>query len=160
VFVGVYERQLDERGRVALPPTFRTELGEHCYLAFGDDGCVSVRSDHSFEAEATELIEKVKRGEMSRDRQRAFASSATPATVDRQGRITLDAALRAQANIEPQAAVMVLGSLDQIEIWEPGAFQIHEEAGRAEIAGSDASDGSPDAAGSDASDALDDGSDA
>ncbi len=142
MFVGVYERQLDERGRVALPPTFRTELGEHCYLAFGDDGCVSVRSDQSFEAEAGELIEKVKRGEMSRDRQRAFASSATPATVDRQGRITLDATLRAQAKIEPQAAVMVLGSLDQIEIWEPSAFHDHEQAGREEIAGGDGPNGS------------------
>ncbi|MDX2381064.1 MAG: division/cell wall cluster transcriptional repressor MraZ [Acidimicrobiia bacterium] len=139
MFVGVYERQLDERGRVALPPTFRTELGEHCYLTFGDDGCVSIRSDQSFESEASELIEKVKRGEMSRDRQRAFASSATPATVDRQGRITLDATLRAQANIEPQAGVMVLGSLDQIEIWEPEAFQAHEQAGRSEIAGGDGS---------------------
>lgn len=145
MFVGVYERQLDERGRVALPPTFRTELGEHCYLTFGDDGCVSVRSDQSFESEAAELIEKVKRGEMSRNRQRAFASSATPATVDRQGRITLDASLRSQANIEPQAAVMVLGSLDQIEIWEPDAFRANEEAGRAEIAGSEIHDTGSDA---------------
>lgn len=144
MFVGVYERQLDERGRVALPPTFRSELGEHCYLAFGDDGCVSIRSDRSFESEASELIEKVKRGEMSRNRQRAFASSATPATVDRQGRITLDASLRSQANIEPQAAVMVLGSLDQIEIWEPGAFRANEEAGRAEIAGSETHDAGSD----------------
>lgn len=141
MFVGVYERQLDERGRVALPPTFRTELGEQCYLAFGDDGCVSVRSEQSFESEATELIEKVKRGEVSRNRQRAFASSATPATIDRQGRITIDATLRAQAGIEPQAAVMVLGSLDQIEIWEPATFRTNEQAGRAEIAGVDASTG-------------------
>lgn len=138
MFVGVYERQLDERGRVALPPAFRNELGDHCYLAFGDDGCVSVRSEDSFESEAAELIEKVKRGEVSRNRQRAFASSAAPATVDRQGRITLDANLRAQAGIAAQAAVMVLGSLDQIEIWEPSAFRANEAAGRAEIAGSQA----------------------
>jgi MraZ protein len=52
VFVGVYERQLDERGRVALPSSYRADLGDHCYLFFGDDGCVSVRSVESFEAEA------------------------------------------------------------------------------------------------------------
>jgi MraZ protein len=137
VFVGVYERQLDERGRVALPATFRTELGEQCFLTFGDDGCVSVRSEQSFVSEAMELIEKVKRGELSRNRQRAFASSATPATIDKQGRVTIDAGLRGQAGIEPQAAVMVLGSLDRIEIWEPARFRANEQAGRDEIAGVD-----------------------
>jgi MraZ protein len=142
VFVGVYERQLDERGRVALPPNFRTELGEQCYLSFGDDGCVSVRSVQSFEAEALELIEKVKRGELSRNRQRAFAASATPATVDRQGRITIDAELRARTGLAPQEAVMVLGSLDQIEIWEPAAFHANEESGSAEIAGAERATGS------------------
>ncbi len=135
MFVGVYERQLDERGRVALPSSFRGDLGDRCYLFFGDDGCVSVRSEASFEEQARELIEQVKRGEASRDRQRAFASSAVHATIDRQGRVTLEPRLREHAGIEPQAAVMVLGSLDQIEIWEPGRYRDAETAGQSEIAG-------------------------
>lgn len=135
MFVGVYERQLDERGRLALPSAFRNELGDHCYLFFGDDGCVSVRSEESFEAQARELIDQVKRGDASRDRQRAFASSAVHATIDRQGRITLEPRLRGHAGIEPQAGVMVLGSLDQIEIWEPDRYRDAEAAGQREIAG-------------------------
>ena len=135
MFVGVYERQLDERGRVALPSAFRGDLGDHCYLFFGDDGCVSVRSEQSFEEQARELIEQVKRGEASRDRQRAFASSAVHATIDRQGRVTLDPRLRDHAGIAPQAGVMVLGSLDQIEIWEPVRYRDAEQAGQSEIAG-------------------------
>ena len=135
MFVGVYERQLDERGRVALPSTFRGELGEHCYLFIGDDGCVSIRSVASFDEQANEMIEQVKRGEASRNRQRAFSSSASQATIDKQGRVTIDARLREHAGIEPQAAVMVLGSLDQIEIWEPEAYRVSEAAGQDEIAG-------------------------
>jgi MraZ protein len=135
VFVGVYERQLDERGRVALPSSFRGDLGDHCYLFFGDDGCVSIRSVDSFDAQAAELVDQVKRGEVSRNRLRAFASSASQATIDKQGRVTLDARLREHAGIEPQAAVMVLGSLDQIEVWEPEAYRIAESAGQYEIAG-------------------------
>ncbi len=134
MFVGVYERQLDERGRVALPSAFRGDLGERCYLFFGDDGCVSLRDEEAFAEQARELIEQVKRGEASRDRQRAFASSAVEATIDKQGRITLDARLREHAGIEPQAPVMVLGSLDQIEIWEPNAYRASETAGQSEIA--------------------------
>lgn len=134
MFVGVYERQLDERGRVALPPSYRNDLGEHCYLFFGDDGCVSIRSVESFDEQAAELVERAKRGEISRNRLRAFASSATQATIDKQGRITLDARLREHAGIAPQAAVIVLGYLDQIEIWEPEAYRANEAAGQYEIA--------------------------
>ena len=134
VFVGVYERQLDERGRVALPSSYRGELGEHCYLFFGDDGCISVRSVDSFDEQAAELVERTKRGEISRNRLRAFASSATQATIDKQGRITLDSRLREHAGIEPQAGVMVLGYIDQIEIWDPQTFRAHEAAGQHEIA--------------------------
>ena len=135
MFVGVHERQLDERGRVALPSTFRSDLGEHCYLFLGDDGCVSVRSEESFHEQAAELIEQVKRGEASRDRKRAFSSSANHATIDKQGRVTIDARLREHAGIDPNGTVMVLGSLDQIEIWNPNAYRASEEAGQHEIAG-------------------------
>jgi len=134
VFVGVHERQLDERGRVALPSSFRADLGDHCYLFFGDDGCVSVRSVETFDREAEELVDKAKRGEISRNRLRAFASSAAHATIDKQGRVTLDGRLRDHAGIEPQAAVVVLGSIDQIEIWEPSAYRANEAAGQHEIA--------------------------
>ncbi len=135
MFVGVYERQLDERGRVALPSSYRGDLGDHCYLFFGDDGCVSVRSVESFETEAAEMVAKAKRGEVSRNRQRAFASSASQATIDKQGRVTLDARLREHAGLAPQAAVVVLGNIDQIEIWDPEAHRRNEAAGQYEIAG-------------------------
>ncbi len=134
MFVGVYERQLDERGRVALPSSFRNDLDDHCYVSFGDDGCVSVRSEAAFAEQAEELIQQVKRGEASRDRQRAFASSSVRAAIDKQGRITIDGRLREHAGIEPQAGVMVLGSLEHIEIWEPDAYRASETAGQDEIA--------------------------
>jgi len=135
VFVGVYERQLDERGRVALPSSYRGELGDHCYLFFGDDGCVSIRSVDTFESEAADMVAKAKRGEVSRNRLRAFASSASQATIDKQGRVTLDARLREHAGLEPQAAVVVLGNIDQIELWDPEAHRRNEMAGQHEIAG-------------------------
>ena len=135
MFVGVYERQLDERGRVALPSSYRGELGDQCYLFFGDDGCVSVRSVESFEAEAADMVAKAKRGEVSRNRQRAFASSASQATIDKQGRVTLDGRLREHAGLAPHAAVVVLGNIDQIEIWDPETHRRNEAEGQSEIAG-------------------------
>jgi hypothetical protein len=86
MFVGAHERQLDDKGRVALPATYRAHLGEHCYLVKGTDKCVEVIPSEAFEQFGRELIAKVDRGELSLNRQRAMASSAVLVTLDRQGR--------------------------------------------------------------------------
>ncbi len=135
MFVGVFERQLDERGRVALPSAYRSTIGEQCYLTFGADGCVQVMSESSFRQEAQELIDAVKAGEISRRRQRAFASSVVAVNIDKQGRITLDQRLRDHAGLDLQQPVTVLGALDRIELWEPGRFDEQATAGQHELAG-------------------------
>ncbi|MGB3737656.1 MAG: hypothetical protein WA964_22080 [Ilumatobacter sp.] len=133
MFVGVYERQLDERGRVALPTPFRSTIGEQCYLTFGDDGCVRIMSADVFHDEAQEMIDAVKAGTVSRAKQRAFASSVVVAGIDKQGRILVDPRLRAHAAVELQAPVKVLGALDRIEIWEPARYEDQEAAGLEEL---------------------------
>jgi MraZ protein len=135
VFVGMHERQLDERGRVALPPTFRHPLGDLCYLFSGEDRCISIRSVEAFNDEATDLIARVKRGEASRDRQRAFAASASEASIDKQGRVTISPELRIYAGVESHSAIVVLGNLDHIEIWEPAAYAVHRAQGTDELTG-------------------------
>jgi MraZ protein len=135
VFVGVYERQLDERGRVALPTPHRSGIGEKCYLTFGEDGCVRIMSEETFDSEAREMLDGVKSGAISRSKQRAFSSSAVIATLDKQGRIVIDQRLRAHAGIEPEAPVVILGSLDHIEVWKPSRYEAEEALGQAEMAG-------------------------
>ena len=135
MFVGVHERQLDERGRVALPSSFRGELGDHCYLYLGDDGCVGVIGEDEFHQQAQELIEQVKRGEASRARRRAFSGGASRVAIDKQGRVTLEARLREHARIDVQAPVQVLGDLDHIEIWNPASLAAVEAEGQSQISG-------------------------
>ncbi len=133
MFVGVYERQLDERGRVALPTPFRSTIGEQCYLTFGDDGCVRIMDAGVFQSEAQEMIDAVKAGTMSRAKQRAFSSSVVVAGIDKQGRIVVDPRLRSHAAIDLQSPVKVLGALDRVEIWEPSRYQEQEAAGLEEL---------------------------
>jgi MraZ protein len=133
VFVGVYERQLDERGRVALPTAFRSTIGEQCYLTYGDDGCVRIMSADVFQAEAQEMIDRVKSGEVTRAKQRVFASSVVLAGIDKQGRLLVDPRLRAHAAVELQAPVTVLGALDRIEIWAPDRYRHQETIGLSEM---------------------------
>lgn len=133
MFVGVYERQLDERGRVALPTAFRSTIGEQIYLTFGDDGCVRIMTAAVFQDEAEEMLAAVKAGTVSRAKQRAFSSSAVMAGIDKQGRVLVDPRLRTHADLESQGPVTVLGALDRIEIWEPGRYADEEAKGMAQL---------------------------
>lgn len=135
VFTGVHERQLDERGRVALPSTFRSSIGERCYITFGDDQCVKVLSEEAFREEADKLIADVNAGRASRSRQRAFAASVVTASPDKQGRILLEPKLRDYADVAPGGGVVVVGVLDHIEVWHPTHFEAEETAGKNELAG-------------------------
>ncbi|MEL6891761.1 MAG: hypothetical protein AAFP84_09205 [Actinomycetota bacterium] len=134
MFVGAFERQLDERGRVALPSAFREGIGTDPYLAFGADGCVQVLSTEQFRSDADELVAGVKTGSVSRQRARAFAASAMRVKVDKQGRVTLESRLRDHAGLQPQSPVVVLGSLDRVELWEPTRYEHETEAGTGEFA--------------------------
>lgn len=138
VFVGVHERQLDPKGRLALPAAFRPRLEPRCYLSVGLDKCVTVQTVEDFENDAREIVEKAKRGEISREQQRAFAGNAMEANVDAQGRINIDEKLREYAGLELNAKVTVAGSFDRVEIWLPERFDRIAAAGTEQIAGAGA----------------------
>jgi len=117
MLVGVHERQLDEKGRLALPSPFRTDLDERCYLVLGEDRCINVYSRDAFEATARDIADRVRQGELPMSRQRAIAHSAAPVTIDKQGRITLGDDLRQYARLPLGAKVVIAGNIDWAEVW-------------------------------------------
>ena len=135
MFVGAHERQLDDKGRVALPATYRTHLGEHCYLVKGTDKCVEVIPSEAFEQFGRELIAKVERGDLTLNRQRAMASSAVLVSLDKQGRVNVDEKLREYADLTLESQVVVTGNLTKLEIWSPERYARIDAAGTDDIAG-------------------------
>jgi MraZ protein len=135
MFVGVHERQLDPKGRVALPAAFRPRLEPRCYLALGADKCVDILTAEAFEQVASDMMEKVRRGEVDRTQQRALAASAVEVTIDAQGRINIDEKLRTYAGLTLDSKVVISGSFDRCEIWDPTRHQRVSEAGTAQMAG-------------------------
>ncbi len=135
MFVGVHERQLDDKGRLALPSAFRSLLGDHCYLLMGEDRCVNVLAGEEFERLANRVMEQVRQGEISLTRQRALAGSATLVALDKQGRITIDEKLRGYARLAPSSKVIVSGNLDRAEVWCEENYERIAAAGRGELAG-------------------------
>ncbi|MEQ1703209.1 MAG: cell division/cell wall cluster transcriptional repressor MraZ [Ilumatobacteraceae bacterium] len=135
LFVGAYERPLDDKGRLALPATFRDRLGEHCYLAKGQDKCVTVVPSATFEAEAEAMAARVRNGEVSRNQLRALASSAILVSLDKQGRVNVDEQLREYADLALGEPVTVAGSFDRLELWAPQRFALVNDDGTGDLAG-------------------------
>ena len=137
LFVGAFERQLDDKGRLALPATFRNRLGEHCYLAKGQDKCVTVVPSATFEEEAEVMAARVRLGDVSRHQLRALASSAILVTLDKQGRVNVDEQLRDYAGLQLGEPVTVAGSFDRLELWSPQRFTLVNDDGTGDLAGDD-----------------------
>lgn len=138
MFVGVHERQLDPKGRLALPAAFRPRLEPRCYLSYGREKCIDVMTAEAFEREAQDILDKVRAGEMDRNQQRAFAANTIEVTIDAQGRINLEEKLREYAGIVLNSKVVVAGSFDRVEIWEPVRHERNILAGTEKIAGAGA----------------------
>ena len=134
-FVGRYERQLDPKGRVALPATFRNRLEPRCYLVLGQDKCISVVTVSVSLAWAEEISLAVKRGEKTRAELRAMAANMVEVQIDAQGRLTLDENLRTFAGLSAGSKVVVSGAFDSVEIWEPNRFARMLATGEGAIAG-------------------------
>ncbi len=128
-FFGAYERQLDVKGRLALPSTYRARLGTICYLTLGADNSIEVFTAENFEEEAERMEQRQIRGEITMDRLRVFSARANPVEPDSQGRVYLDQSLRRHARLEVKMPVMVLGRIDRLEICSVARYERSMKAG-------------------------------
>lgn len=126
LFVGTHQRSLDEKGRIALPPSFRDDLGALCLVSRVQDApALAIWTKEEFEQAVARLREKVAEGEATQHQVRRFSASATPLRLDSQGRITVPAPLREAVGIDREAAV--IGAWSRIEIWNPEAWASVED---------------------------------
>ena len=123
-FLGQYSYSLDEKGRVSIPAKFRRELApdtkETFVVTIGHDKCLFVYPIERWEEKASILRDQPMSDERSRKWVRMFASNATYAACDKQGRIMIPPNLMQWARLDRE--VVINGMLDHIEIWDPEMF--------------------------------------
>jgi MraZ protein len=144
MFTGTFERQLDDKGRLAIPPTFREKFGDDCYVTLGRNEALAVWSVEAFEAMADALMARVDRGEASLQEQRVVAGNSHLVRFDKQGRIPIDERLRRQARlavthhdgrVDGSARVLVSGAFRYVELWNPEQYDLVHAVGTRELAG-------------------------
>lgn len=133
LFLSTFEKQIDKKGRVSVPASFRTVLaGQHfngiiVYPSFVHrcvEACGMSRIEKMYAR-----IESLDPFSEERD---AFATAILGGSVqlpfDGEGRVVLPESLLEQAGIS--GAGVFVGKGETFEIWEPEAFRAHETAAR------------------------------
>ncbi|HPY08370.1 MAG: division/cell wall cluster transcriptional repressor MraZ [Patescibacteria group bacterium] len=135
MFIGEYNHNLDDKGRLAIPAKFRAILKKGAVVTKGLDNCLFLYSKEQFE----EIAKKIASLPLSQSRARAFArhmiAGAMDLEFDNQGRITLPEYLRKFSGLNKK--VIVVGLYNHLEIWNESAwnkYKLNSEKNSSSIA--------------------------
>lgn len=116
MFIGTYYHLLDEKNRVSVPVSFRTELASGSVVTKGLDGCLFIFTSESW----NKLVEKLQSlpltSKPARDFLRLLTYNASPLDTDKLGRTLLPENLINLAGIKKD--VVFAGALTRVEIWD------------------------------------------
>ncbi|MEI6627479.1 MAG: division/cell wall cluster transcriptional repressor MraZ [bacterium] len=115
MFVGQYTHNLDNKGRLAVPAKYRSEL-KKAIVTKGFDDCLFLYTKKDWEPVAKKWAELSVSKSNNRAIARFMLASATEVELDKQGRIVLPEYLRLFAGLSKSA--IVAGLYNRLEIWD------------------------------------------
>ena len=124
MFFGNYSHTLDDKGRLVIPRKMRDDLGNKIFIMKGFDGALSIYKEDAFSKMMDELNRLSFNKKENRDYLRIKLASVVELDVDKLGRVQIPTAILAKYHINKD--VVVLGSLDHIEVWDAKAYDQYE----------------------------------
>lgn len=125
MLLGEFMHTVDAKGRVFLPAKWRAELSEEVVVTAGQERCLFVMTGSRFEERALQLEQHSSDRKANRDYNRLFFSSASEEAIDKSGRMSIPAGLRAYAGLGKEVAFV--GVSDRAEIWDRDAWTAYKE---------------------------------
>lgn len=129
-FVGQYEHQMDQKGRVSLPSAFRREVdGDRFVLLQWEPRYLTLLPEEKWKQVQENLLEFRRSEPQAWNSVRMIIANAVEVSTDKQGRILVPAGLQEAAELS--GTVLLLGNLDRIELWDPAVYRevVQEQAG-------------------------------
>ena len=124
MFIGEYNHNLDDKGRLAIPAKFRSVLKDGAVVTKGLDNCLFLYTKDQWD----KMAEKFAALPIGQANARAFArhmlAGAMDVDFDNQGRITLPEYLRQFSNLKKK--VIIAGLYNHLEIWEEEAWKSYK----------------------------------
>ncbi len=125
MFIGEYNHNLDEKGRLAIPVKFREDLRGGAVVTKGLDGCLFLYPMNEWRI----LADKLSQLPISQANTRAFArlmlAGAMDVSLDKQGRIVIPDYLRKYINLTKK--VVINGLYNRLEVWDEGAWEEYKQ---------------------------------
>ncbi|NMM51468.1 division/cell wall cluster transcriptional repressor MraZ [Paenibacillus aquistagni] len=121
MFMGEYQHNIDDKGRLIIPAKLRDNLGATFILTRGLDQCLFVypMDQWSILEQKLQALPLMKAD--ARAFTRFFFSGATECEWDKQGRINIPSHLREYAKLEKEC--MVIGVQNRVEVWSKEAWE-------------------------------------
>lgn len=114
---GQYTHNIDAKGRLFIPAKLRESLGETFHVTMGQDHCLSIYSDDSWNV----FMDKLRGLPYNEVKKlRGLFAYACDCEPDAQGRILIPTKLREYAGLTKE--VVVIGSFDRVEVWNADAW--------------------------------------
>ena len=121
MFLGQFQHNLDDKGRLMIPARFRELLEGGAFITQGFDKCLMVMTEAYFK-QVYERIEAMNLADpTARLLRRLILSNAYPIEVDKVGRILVPQNLRAFLGV-PNGELVVAGQGEYFEVWAPATW--------------------------------------
>ncbi len=132
MFTGEFEYRVDEKGRVPIPPRFRTEelKKEGVVLTPGLEKCITIYPPSEWKKFADSITSSALSPSKLRKINRAIFARAFTVEIDGQSRIMLPNQLRQYAGIGEE--VVFAGANNYIELWSKKQWEEESSNSQAE----------------------------
>jgi MraZ protein len=123
MFLGQFQHNLDDKGRLMIPARYRELLAAGAYITQGFDRCLMVMTDLHFRQVYDRINSMNPTDTSTRLLRRLILSNAYPVEVDKVGRILVPHNLREFLGIA-NGELIVAGQGDYFEVWTPAEWQL------------------------------------
>lgn len=120
MFIGTYYHTLEDKGRVAVPKTFRELLGSGSVITKGLDGCLFIFTAEGWNKLTDKLVTLPLGNKSARDFLRLLTYNASPVEFDALGRTHLPENLINLAGLGKD--VVFAGALSRVELWDKKTY--------------------------------------
>lgn len=118
MFLGQYQHNLDDKGRLMIPARFRELLAGGAFITQGFDKCLMVMTEAYFK-QVYERIDSMNLANQSaRQLRRMILANAYPVEPDKVGRILVPQKLREFLGVT-SGELVVAGQGEYFEVWTP-----------------------------------------
>ena len=130
-FLGRYEFQIDEKGRVSLPSAYRKAAsGDSFVLLQWQPTHLDLYPEDTWAGIQAKLLDFRRAQPEGGAYFRRIISNAVEVEPDKQGRIRVPGWLREGGGLED--TVLLVGAVDRVELWSPERFKKQSEEGSRE----------------------------